>query len=146
MDLRPPQHVRWNIFKATAIYLQLLTIVTNICISRCCRSPRSTSDNSILFYDDYDKSMLTSLMSEFLAVRHLGGICFLNDDWKEMSHVSKFVFWYFDIFFGVCNVNFKEIFALHVRLQYRFFWKICLFLRNKVILIPKNILLLYITF
>ena len=43
----------------------LSTIVANISISRCCRSPRFTSDNNMLFYDDYNNSILTFLMSEY---------------------------------------------------------------------------------
>ena len=39
--------------------------VVNISISRCCRNPRSASGNSILFYYDYTKAILTSLISEF---------------------------------------------------------------------------------
>ena len=97
MSLRPLQHVRWNTFIAIAIYLKLLTITANISISRCCRSPRSASDTVSYF----TMIILKQYFSNFwiLAVRHFGDICFLTDDWKEISHISKFVFWSFYILF-----------------------------------------------
>ena len=104
-------------FIAIAIYLIPFTIMVNISINRCCRSPRSSSDNSVLFY--YTQVWI---LSEYysnvwvLAVRHFGGIYFLIYDWKDISHgkspcmqVSILVFLYFA--WG-CNVNFEEIFSI----------------------------------
>ena len=51
-------------FIEIAIYLKPLTIAANIPMSRCYKSPRSASNNSILFY--YTKAILVL----FLAVRH----------------------------------------------------------------------------
>ena len=39
-----------TLFTAIAIYLIPLTIIVNISINRYCRSPRSASDISVLFY------------------------------------------------------------------------------------------------
>ena len=43
-------------FIEIAIYLKLLTIAANIPMSRCYKSPRSASNNNILFY--YTKAIL----------------------------------------------------------------------------------------
>ena len=109
MGLRPPQHVRWNIFKAIGIYLKLFIIVANISISRCCRSPRSTSDNSIVFYDDCNKSTLTSLISEFWQWDTWAVCVFwmLTEKKNSHKHVCISVFSYFVC---VCNISFKEMF------------------------------------
>ena len=76
MGIRPLKHVRWNLFIAIAIYLKLLTIAANISINRCSRSPRSASDDSILFY--HPKAILTSLMSEF---------------WQWWDTLAVYLFW-----------------------------------------------------
>ena len=47
---------------ATANYLKPLTIVANISIIKCFKTPTSASDNSLSFY--YTKAILTSLISE----------------------------------------------------------------------------------
>ena len=114
--LRPPQHVRWNIFKAIAIYLKLLTIVVNSSISRCSRSPRSTSDNSILFYDDYNKSIsnvwiLALSRSDYECLSKTLGRYMFSEWWLKRNISCKQVWILVFLYFVyVCNVNFKEKF------------------------------------
>ena len=103
-----------TLFIVVAIYLIPLTIVVNISINRCCRSPWSASDNSILFYHTKAWILSEYYSNVWILARHFGGIYYLIYDWKDISHgkspckeVSMLVFLYFVY---DCNVNFEEIF------------------------------------
>ena len=88
------------------------TVVVNISIGRYCGTPRTASDNSILFC--YTKAILTTLMSEFWQQDTLAEFSFLTYDWKDMpqgkSRSKQVCNWVFLYFVCGCNVNFEEIF------------------------------------
>ena len=101
------------------VYLIPLTIIVNISINWYCRSPRSVSDNSMLFY--YTKCWI---LSEYysnlwiLAVRHFGWIYFLiflmshgKSPYKQGS-ILVFLYFVYD-----SNVNFEEIFLYSTMLN-----------------------------
>ena len=54
-------------------------------------------------------------------MRHLGGMCFLTDDWKEISHgkspCKQDCILVFLKFVGICNVNVEEIYLYSMMLN-----------------------------
>ena len=74
-----------------------LTTVVNISIIRCCKIPRSASDNIIGVILSYWGNTYFSHVW-ILALRHFGGLYFIKYLMVK-GFVSKFVFWYFYILF-----------------------------------------------